>query len=106
MGFDPYPGTLNLRLMGEEIDKKKLLEKYSPISINGFDNGTRSFGSVSCWRALVNDSVEAAVILALRTHYGEDVIEIISPNNIRNELRLKDGDEVKITILDLSRSSS
>lgn len=106
MGFDPYPGTLNLKLTGEEVEKKKLLEKYLPISINGFDNGTRSYGSVSCWRALVNGKVGGAVILALRTHYGEDVIEIISPNNIRNELGLKDGDKVEITILDLSRSSS
>jgi len=32
-----------------------------------------------------------------RTHYPEDIIEIISPNNLREKLKLKDGS--KITVL-------
>ena len=106
MGFEPYPGTLNLRLIGEEIRKKKLIEAYSLMVVDGFNNGARNFGSVKCWRALVNDEVEGAVVLASRTRYGADVIEIISQYDLRDKLRLKDGDEVKITILNLSRSSS
>ena len=104
-GFDPYPGTLNLRLVREDIRKKKLIEACPPIMIKGFSNGTQNFGAVKCWRALVNEKVEGIVVLAARTRYGTDVIEIISPNDLRDKLILKDGDEVKITILNPSRSS-
>lgn len=99
LGFEPFPGTLNLRLSGEELNKKKMIETSQLITINGFSNGSRSFGTVKCCKASINDEIDGTVVFALRTHYGDDVVEIISSYNLREKLRLNDGDEVRITIL-------
>jgi len=99
LGFEPFPGTLNLRLSGEELNKKKMIEASQLITINGFSNGSRSFGTVKCCKALINDEIDGAIVFALRTHYGDDVVEIISSHNLREKLGLKDGDKVKIIIL-------
>jgi riboflavin kinase len=105
LGFKPYPGTLNLRIQGQDIGKKKMIEEFSTIIVDGFSNDARNFGSVKCCKAIINEKVEGAIVFALRTHYGEDVIEIIAPYDLRNKLKLKDGDEIMITILNLPRSS-
>jgi riboflavin kinase len=99
LGFKPYPGTLNLKIQGQDIGKKKIIEGCSALMIDGFSNDSRNFGSVKCCKAIINDKIEGAIVFALRTHYGDDVIELISPYNLRNKLKLEDGDEVKITIL-------
>jgi len=61
-------------------------------------NGTRSFGQVKCYRARVNDRVDGIVVTALRSHYREDVLEIVAPKNLREILGLKDGDSVKVRV--------
>ena len=99
LGFDPFPGTLNLRLKPEYQDERKLLETLPHIQIDGFRDGERTFGPVTCFRAKVNDSEDGALISAVRTHYAGDVIELIAPSNLRLKLGLKDGDIVKARII-------
>ena len=99
VGFDPFPGTLNLRLKHEYGDERKLLETFPHIQIDGFRDGERSFGPVICYKAKINDTGDGALISAVRTHYAGDVIELIAPSNLRTKLGLKDGDTVKVRIL-------
>ncbi|MGQ9543745.1 MAG: DUF120 domain-containing protein [Candidatus Bathyarchaeia archaeon] len=98
LGFEPYPGTLNLRLRHGYGDVKAMLEGMPSIVIEGFRADNRSFGPAKCLRAKVNDSVEAAVILALRSHYGPDVVEIVAGENLRERFNLKDGDVVRVIV--------
>lgn len=99
LGFIPYPGTLNLRLKGSaDVMNKRALEKMPGILIKGFFDERRTYGDVKCFRALVNDSVEGAVLLIKRTHYGEDVIEVISKEYLRQRLNLRDGDLVNVKV--------
>jgi len=98
LGFDPFPGTLNLRLKPQYEDKKKLLETLPPVQIEGFRDGERSFGPVACYRTRINDAEDGALISAVRTHYAADVIELIAPNNLRLKLGLKDGDTVRARV--------
>ena len=99
LGFDPYPGTLNLRLMDEEsLRARRELDYYPGIEIQGFKAAGRTFGPVKCFKALVEDRIEGAVVMAHRTHYGPSVIEIIAPVCLREELGLKDGDVVKVKV--------
>jgi len=99
LGLDPYPGTLNVRLKPGYEGEKRLLETLPLISIEGFRAESRSFGPAKCAKATINDDVDAAVVLALRSHYGPDVIEIVSRENLRRRLKLKDGDTIKVKVL-------
>jgi len=99
LGFDPYLGTLNLRLTSPKDRKlRRELEHYSGIGIDGFKDEHRTYGGAKCFMAIVNDQVEGAVGILERTHYDESVLEVISPVKIREKLGLKDGDRVKVKV--------
>jgi riboflavin kinase len=100
LGFDPYPGTLNLKLTSEyDIKSLSELEIYPAVTLEGFEDESRTYGAVRCYPAIINNKEKGAVINALRTHYGESVIEIVSPICLRSRLKLKDGHKVKVEIL-------
>jgi riboflavin kinase len=100
LGFDPYPGTLNVKLT-TDYDLKSLseLETYPAVELEGFQDESRTFGSVKCYPAIINNKVKGAVIYALRSHYGSSVLEIVSPTFLRSNLKLKDGNKVKVEIM-------
>jgi len=99
LGFDPYPGTLNLKLSKEDALKAKVdLENYPAIAIEGFKNKDRTYGTVKCYHVLINNKERGAALSALRTHYDSSVLEIISPVHLRSSLNLEDNDKVKIEI--------
>jgi len=102
LGFDPYPGTLNLKLTSDyDLKTKTELEAYPAIEIQGFKNEDRTFGLVKCYPATIDNKVKGALISALRSHYDSSVVEIIAPVYLRKHLNLKDGNKVKVEILTL-----
>ncbi|WEU40769.1 MAG: CTP-dependent riboflavin kinase [Candidatus Odinarchaeum yellowstonii] len=106
LGFKPFPGTLNIKLIDEnDIKAKRELQGMPGKLIKSFKEDDRIFGDVKCFPALINGKVEGAVILIKRTHYGDDVLEVISKFNLREKLSLKDGDIVKLTV-NLSMNSA
>jgi len=99
LGFKPYPGTLNIRLMNRDsIMNKILLEKAADIKIDGFSDGKRTYGGAKCLMAKLNDREDVAIIFIERTHYGEDVVEVVAPICLREKLGLKDGDKVYVCV--------
>lgn len=96
LGFEPYPGTLNLRVRKEDQEDVRMLEASPFILIEGFTDGTRSFGPAKCYQGKIGNEVEIALILPVRTHYTGDVAELISTEYLRKKLDLRDGDIVKI----------
>jgi riboflavin kinase len=100
LGFDPYPGTLNLKLTTEyDIKTRSELEAYPAIEIQGFKNESRTFGPVKCYPVIINNKEKGAVIYAIRSHYDVSVLEIIAPTFLRSRLKLKDGNKVKVEVL-------
>ena len=99
LGFKPYPGTLNIRLDCQSIKNRKVLERLPGILIRGFRNKQREYGGAKVFKAIINDRVKGAVLLIERTHYGPDVLEIISKENLRKALRLKNGDIICVKIV-------
>lgn len=97
LGFKPYPGTLNIALKPEYVKYRLYLDMLPGIYIQGFSNGSRTYGSVKCFKATVN-GVPSAVLLIERTHHGPNIIEVISQYKLRDVLGLKDGDEVEILV--------
>jgi riboflavin kinase len=96
LGFDPYPGTLNVKLDANSIDVRKKIAQS--IRISGFTDQNRTFGKGSCFRVRISD-IEGAVITPERTHYPEDIIEIIAPVNLREHLELKDGTNINVEVI-------
>jgi len=58
---------------------------------------------VVCYRVLINQKVDGAVVIAQRTHHGQEILEVISEVNLRARLKLKDNDLVTLTIVPLHR---
>ena len=100
LGFEPYPGTLNLKLTADYDMKTRLeLDAYPTIEIEGFKNHDRTFGTVKCYPAIIANKIKGALISALRGHYDNTVLEIIAPVYLRKQLNLKDGNKVKVEIM-------
>jgi len=100
LGFEPYPGTLNLKLTTDyDVKTRSEIEAYPGIEIEGFKNENRTFGPVKCYPAIIENKVKGALVLALRSHYDVSVIEIIAPVFLRKHLKLKDGHKAKVEVL-------
>ena len=95
LGFDAYPGTLNLKI---ETSQREKLNSISPIRLQGFQSGKKEFGGVSCYKAKIKNADGALIIPDFNKH-KEDVIEFISALHARSELRLKDGDKITVELL-------
>jgi len=97
--IDPFPGTLNLRLEDEKYEKINFrLSKLKGTYIPGFQDQSRTYGPVKCFKAIIEDEYEGAQMFAIRSHYEKNVIEIISSFHLRKELNINDGDLVKVKV--------
>ncbi len=96
--FEPFPGTLNLRLTSPaQVEQRRQLKFLKGIEILGFEAGKRTYGPVKCFRAEIGGKYPGAVLAIERTHYDNSVLEVISPLNLRRVLKLRDGDECSVT---------
>jgi riboflavin kinase len=102
LGFAPFLGTLNV-VIREEDSRRAItrMRQSPPLIVNGFSHEGRTFGDVICYRVKVNNSVEAAVVIAQRTHHSENTLEVIAPYDLRQKLGLKDEDTVELTVIPL-----
>jgi len=94
LNFNAFPGTLNLKINKEEL--AQFLANKEQIEINGFTTKTRSFGSITAYKVKINN-IESAIVKPERARHPEDIIEIIAPVNLREELKLNNKDKVKIS---------
>jgi riboflavin kinase len=93
LGFTPYNGTLNLRLSEQSVKRRRLLEMAAALEVcpaEGYCLGRVFRASVV--------GLGCAVVLPAVAGYPEDVLEIIAPVNLREEVRLVDGAEVVVTV--------
>lgn len=97
VGFEPFPGTLNLRAATiEDLKALERIRSLPAIEIRGFRGRQRSFGSVRCYRVIVQHSVPGFMVVPERTHYGREVAELITSERLREKLGLRDGDMVTV----------
>jgi riboflavin kinase len=105
LGFKPYFGTLNIQL--SDLNKTLLEENLKnriPIRIEGFedDKAGRTYGGVDCFSCFVsrldnqNVKVDSAILKIKRTHHKRNIVEILAKDFLRNALKLKDGDRLRI----------
>ena len=93
LGFKPYPGTLNLRLLPDAARQRKILIENNKLEIcpsAGYCEGLL-FGA---WIA----NLKLGVIIPQVENYADDVLEVVSPLNLREKLRLSNGDQVTVNV--------
>ena len=98
LGFEPYPGTLNIKLEPESAECRSLLKLKDEIAIKPFSSENRTFGGGRCYPLNLNNGIKGAIMIPDRTHYPDDIIEIISSKNLREHLKLKDGSKITVVV--------
>ena len=99
LGFQPFLGTLNIRLKNmHDIKTKGQMERIKPIVVNGFKRENRTFGDIHCYSCIVNHKIKGAVIIPARSHHPSDIVEIIAPINLRKALAVNEDDYVHVDI--------
>ena len=109
LGFEPYKGTLNLRLSDTDIELlREKLKNITPIIIDGFKDLNREYGPVKCYDVYIsrmddkNNKRKAAILDIQRTHHKENIIEILAKPYLRDYFHLNDGDKL---IIDISKDN-
>lgn len=97
LGFEPYPGTLNVRIIFPKTIFDALCN-VKPILIPGFVKNGRTFGDVKAYRVKIN-GIEGAIVLPSRTIHPPKIAEVIAPVYLRKELNLKDGSRIKLKVI-------
>ncbi|MEF8833009.1 MAG: DUF120 domain-containing protein [Candidatus Thermoplasmatota archaeon] len=95
-GFQPFEGTLNIKLQGDALKKYKELKEKEGIFIDGFVEKGKRFGNVECFPSKIN-GVYSILIMPEKTRYEEQA-EIVAEEKLREEIGLEDGDEVQILV--------
>ena len=106
LGYEPFEGTLNVDLNDESVRARARMDALDPIDIDGWEDDERTYGPAFCWPATVEragaggaDRYETAHVIAPeRTHHGEDQLEVIAPDRLRDEMALEDDDELTIHV--------
>ncbi len=94
LGFTPYPGTLNVMLSEESVKRRKLFEKARSMKVCPADG----YCSGILIKAFI-DKLECAIVVPEVAGYPKEVLEIIAPVNLREQLQLEDGSEVAVTVV-------
>lgn len=94
LGFDPYPGTLNVRV--RQVETLATWQTLAGISIDP----APGFCASRCHRMRLNGSIAVVWIIPEVPNYPNDLMELIAPNCLRDVLGVKSGDPVKIQIVE------
>ena len=102
LGYEPFPGTLNLDLDEESVRRRAALSSIDPVPIDAWEDEERTYGPAGCYPATLSvgdRSYERAhAIVPERTHHDEDQLEVIAPVKLRDEFDLEDGDAIDVAV--------
>lgn len=103
LGYEPYPGTLNVSLDSENTARRSLLTDVEGIRIDPWERGERTFGGATCYpvrlETATGDSYAPAHLLVPdRTDHGSDQLEIIAADRLRSRLDIDDDEVISIHV--------
>jgi riboflavin kinase len=96
IGFDPYPGTLNVKLVDPDMIVTWLRILDGPGLL--LTPPPRERCGARLFRMIVDPDVDAAVIVPDETRHGENLLELIAPIHVRSRLGLRDDDRVTLRV--------
>ena len=105
LGYEPFPGTLNVELREDSVRRRSAISSLEPIPIDGWEDEERTYGPAVCHPATIETTTgeryeTAHTIAPERTHHDEDQLEVIAPEKLRAELDLEDDDHVTVYVGD------
>ncbi|WP_254545483.1 CTP-dependent riboflavin kinase [Halomarina pelagica] len=102
LGYEPFRGTLNVELDRDSTRARAGMDALDPVRIDGWEDEDRTYGPAFCWPATVEaDGTtygRAHVIAPERTHHGQDKVELVAPDRLRDQLGLADGDRLTVRV--------
>jgi CTP-dependent riboflavin kinase len=94
-GFEPYPGTLNLRAEGPEgVEALAAVRAEPGVALEPAPGNC----AARCYPARLAGRQEAALVVPLVAGYPDDVLELLAPVRLRDALGLREGDEVEVEV--------
>lgn len=125
LGYEPYPGTLNVSLDDESEAARPRLEALEPVTIDGWEDEGRTYGPAYCYPVTITRDADANteaetgaeteaatvseasgaetyspahIITPERTHHGDDNLELVAPARLRETLGLEDGSRLRVVV--------
>jgi riboflavin kinase len=86
LGFTCFPGTLNMK-----VAKALDFDGAKKITVTPEE---KDLVAVDCYLVMISGVYDGAVVIPRITRHGKEIVELIAAVNLREELKLKDGDEV------------
>ena len=103
LGYEPYPGTLNVSLDTVSTARRSLLADTAGIVIEQWEDGDETYGAATCYPALVetesgltHDPVH--VLVPDRTDHDSDELEVIAATKLRDRLELEDNEVISVYV--------
>ncbi len=101
VGFDPYPGTLNVRARGADADRWEQVRRHGvkillPSPDPGFCNAFLFTGSLEGWESRSGSRERIAVVVPEVKEYPADKLEIIAAVSLKQTRSVRDGDELTV----------
>ena len=102
IGFDPYPGTLNLRVARDDALRrwKAVQEKLAPVVVPSPDPSFCSshyfMGFLTGWKGSNGLRERIAVVVPEIKEYPADKIEVIAARALKATYPIRDGDELTL----------
>jgi riboflavin kinase len=93
-GFNPYSGTLNLRLTPECIKRRTHLSPQNSTIMVKPENG---YLPGYLYKAMIFDT-ECYIVLPDVPNYPKNLLEIIAAENLRDLMNVKDGDTITVMV--------
>jgi CTP-dependent riboflavin kinase len=95
LGFEPYPGTLNLKLTAAEARAAwHRLTARPGIALEP----EPGFCAARCYPLRVEGRLPAAAIVPEVPDYPRDTVELLAPVGLRAELALSDGSALTLSV--------
>ncbi len=99
LGFQPYPGTLNVEISKDKIPEIEVLENEEGLE---FIPPDAAYCSGRAFPVSIADVHGAIIIPAaeVRVH-GKNIVEVIAPINLKEKLGVADGDPISLVFDDI-----
>jgi len=95
LGITPHPGTFNITVVAGDKGKLNQIREAKGIEIVPED---KNFCAANSFPVLINHQIKGAVVIPQVADYPEAKLEVISAENIKESLALKDGDQVEVEV--------